>query len=382
MPNDTTSSPAPVTGTAPTPTVADTSAALPPLLTPDAILTLGRALKANTHKAMVSDMKRFWAAGYSITTDDRGLCQYLTDSAQGLNGTRLAPRSCARFISSFIRYYRMQPALRDLPCPAASERVKSTLAGLRLQFGRPAKQAPGLSITVLTTLYAELTRQLDSAATPVARMTAARDRALLAVGFWRGVRADTLSLLRADGVEFHPDGTMTVYFPKEKQHRSNEGRAVAFEPWPILNPVLATAAWLAYFPDRQACLFPAIHPGLGVRKPEVGMDRQKITLLLRRRLHDIGVADADRYSAHSLRHSLGLWGGQFLDIKDLMEQGGWASINSVARYISRHQRVASLAEAVRRTLDDQQTDEQADQQTDTAARLDARYRAVPAGKQV
>ena len=309
----------------------------------------GRALKKNSRDALASDLKRFLLCGYPILCTTADLERYLADSAQGLNGNALAPVSLERFLASFRKLYRTDNRLKGLPDPSQAQSIAEVMAGIRLHYAKPPKQAGALSIEQLQALYSHLQRLSTEGTSELIRLTATRDWALMSMAFWRGLRADTLGAIRADAVIVE-EGALSVFIPKEKQVKEHKGRVVRFEGWPLLNPVPAMKAWLAWIPNLNAMLFPAVHYTRGVRHPEKGMTRQQVTKLLRGRLEELGL-ESGPYSAHSFRHSLGNWGGMHLSVRDLMAQGGWTSLKSVEKYIQDNRRIQSLAKAVQREME-------------------------------
>lgn len=334
------------------------------LISVDEIRAVGRDLKRNTSAALQHDLTRFLRAGFSLTCTPDTLCRYLVESAQGLHGTRaLSPSSLSRFLSSFRKAYAQNERLRHLACPADSPEVAETLAGLYQVMRKPAKQAKPIPIETLDSICQQLKGISEDPRQPHAQqLLAARDRAIIACAFWRGLRADTIGSIRLSDVYFEGQ-VLCVRLPREKQRRVL-GMAVAeYQPDWILSPSDAMRSWLKLYQDPAiqppesevdtraqdlpTVLFPRILRKGGIKSLSNEMTRHSVTSMLRERLPLAGIDEVQEYSAHSFRHSLACWGGMYLPADVLMQLGDWKKLSSVERYLKKNRLIHSLKEANR-----------------------------------
>jgi len=305
---------------------------------------LGRALKKNTSDAYDRDIRRFLNAGYTIYSTVNQVKQYLIESAQGANGTTLSPQSLDIFLGSLKKRRNDDPALRDLTESLACPTIKQCMDGIRSHHSKPPKQAGAFITTELIQIYDYLAERSVSAPTELEQLTAIRDQALLSCGFWRGLRADSIGHIRSDSVKIER-GIASMFIPKAKQVKDGSGLTLTFEPWAMLNPVDPIMKWSETLPLGCTKLFPAIHFSKGVRYPETGMNRKQVGSVLKGWCHELGI-DGSKISAHSLRHSLGFFGGRYMTIPELMNQGDWQSVDSVMKYIGEGDRIASIKRAI------------------------------------
>lgn len=162
-------------------------------------------------------------------------------------------------------------------------------------------------------------------------MTAARDRAMILVGFWRGFRSDELVNLMIEDIRVEPGRGMTIYLPRSKTDRNNVGRYFVCPALSRLCPVAAYEAWLATSKLDSGPVFRGVN-----RWGDIGEKRLAtagIVRWLRKLFHNAGIADAEEFSSHSLRRGFAGWARTSgWDIRDLMEYVGWQDVQSAMRY--------------------------------------------------
>lgn len=207
---------------------------------------------------------------------------------------------------------------------------------------RGASEAPPLRIDALR----DATRALYAALHEGPRLQApraARDRALLLIGFLSGLRKTELVALDMDDVTTSKDG-MTLRVRGTKNHRSTvfqvtigRGRigpatcpVAAWEDWtdqrPACLPTLSAPAWLS---TGRSGRMTARRIGAG----------HSIERILHRALRLARVEDPTRYTAHSLRAGLATELSEAgVTLAQVANAGRWDSVDTVLRYARRARR--------------------------------------------
>jgi hypothetical protein len=159
-----------------------------------------------------------------------------------------------------------------------------------------------------------------------------RDRALIALGFWRGFRGDELLRLRVEHLQWVAGEGLQCYLPRSKGDRALQGVTFQVPALSVCCPVVATREWIEVAQLTHGPLFRRVG-----RWGEIGeepLHANSIIRLLRQVLHETGIPDASAYSAHSLRRGFAAWAtADGWDIKALMEYVGWKDLKSALRYL-------------------------------------------------
>lgn len=180
---------------------------------------------------------------------------------------------------------------------------------------------------------------------PVAAWKAARDRALLLLGWLGGFRSSELRALREREVEVTPLG-LVVSLAGAKGRR-DERIAVGI-PTGQRSASCPVAAWHAWRAVRESVRGPELVTD--GRLAFVGADgralgENSITRVVRARLSAAGVEDADSYSAHSLRAGLATeLASAGVPLSRIAEAGHWKSLSVVAGYANRGRMFADAAQ--------------------------------------
>jgi len=113
-------------------------------------------------------------------------------------------------------------------------------------------------------------------------LRAARDRALLLVGFAGALRRSELVGLRFENVRFTDDG-LVVTIPKSKTDQEGEGQTVGipYGSHPESCPVRALAAWLERSGIPSGYLFPAIGRWGGELEPATSLNAPRTVFRLK-----------------------------------------------------------------------------------------------------
>ncbi len=137
---------------------------------------------AATKRAYASDLKHFFANGGSVPASPAVLAEYLAQCAEKLSVATLERRLTA------IHKSHLEQALES---PARSEAVKRVMQGIRRTLGTKQRQVQPM---VKDDLLAALV-MIDLLKMPV---KAARDRALLLVGFASAMRRSELVAVQVE----------------------------------------------------------------------------------------------------------------------------------------------------------------------------------------
>ena len=239
----------------------------------------------------------------------------------------------------------IRAAYRATGRPDRQEAWRQVIKGARQAIatrGATTREAPPVRLDALRdatrALYAEL-HEGPRLQAP----RAARDRALLLIGFLSGLRKTELVALDMDDVTTSKDG-MTLRVRGTKNHRSTVfqvtigrgriGRATcpvaAWEDWtqqrPAFLPTLSAPAWLSTGRSGRltACRIGAGH---------------SIERILHRALRLARIEDPTRYTAHSLRAGLATELSEAgVTLAQVANAGRWDSVDTVLRYARRARR--------------------------------------------
>ena len=168
--------------------------------------------------------------------------------------------------------------------------VRSTMQGIRRTHGKRKKQAqPLLKDDLLETLV------LIDRQKPV---KAARDRALLLLGFAGAFRRSELVAVRIKDIK-HVDSGVEIFLPHSKTDQQREGDT-KFIPCAngVRCPVLALAEWLAVSGIESGFVFRAVDRHDNVS--ETALTAQSVRLIVKKSVERVG-GKKSAVSAHSLR---------------------------------------------------------------------------------
>jgi integrase len=159
------------------------------------------------------------------------------------------------------------------------------LSGARRLLPQRKRQMTPLSVEQLRAISRELAKSK--------RLTAARDRALLVLGFASALRRSSLAALRVEDVEFRKEG-LAIRVTSEKQDRTGQGRTVGVMrgKHAATCPVRTLTAWLKRRGNEPGPLFPRQGRGGGP------LDGDSITRIVKSCVRLIGLDPTD-WGAHS-----------------------------------------------------------------------------------
>lgn len=270
---------------------------------------------AATKRAYAYDLKHFFANGGSVPASPAVLAEYLARCAEKLSVATLERRLTA------IHKAHLENSLES---PARSETVKRVMQGIRRTLGTMQRQVQPM---VKDDLLAALV-MIDQQKKPI---KAARDRALLLVGFASAMRRSELVAVRVEHLTYLTNG-VEIFLPSSKTDQEAEGRTVFI---PHANgdrcPVRALEHWLEVAAITEGFVFRAVsrHDRVGRQ----GLSAQSVALVVKASVERVG-GDAKKVSGHSLRAGYCTSAAEKgLQPWQIREQTGHKSDVTLAKYI-------------------------------------------------
>lgn len=268
-----------------------------------------------TKRAYASDLKHFLANGGSIPSSPAMLAEYLAQCAEKLSVATLERRVTA------IHKAHLEKSLKS---PARSETVRRVMQGSRRTLGTKQRQVQPLVKDDLLAALVMIERQKM----PV---KAARDHALLLVGFASAMRRSELVAVQVEHLTHLPNG-VEIFLPFSKTDQQGHGRTVFI---PHANgdrcPVRALAIWLEVSGISEGFVFRAVNRHDRVARS--GLSAQSVALVVKASVARVG-GDAKKVSGHSLRAGYCTSAAEKgLQPWQIREQTGHKSDVTLAKYI-------------------------------------------------
>lgn len=268
-----------------------------------------------TKRAYASDLKIFLANGGSIPASPAVLAEYLASCAEKLSVATLLRRLTA------IHKAHLE---KNIESPAQHKLVKRVMQGIRRTLGTKQRQvAPLVKDDLLAALV--MVNQLSP-------LRAARDRALLLVGFASAMRRSELVAVKVDHITHLPSG-MEIFLPYSKTDQDRNGRTVFI---PHANdgtrcPVGALSEWLKIAAIKEGFVFRAVTRHDRVARH--GLSAQSVALVVKASVARVG-GNAKDSSGHSLRAGYCTSAAEKgLQPWQIREQTGHKSDVTLAKYI-------------------------------------------------
>lgn len=291
------------------------SKAAPRTRTPSLVDDYTAAAQArSTTRAYASDLRHFRKHGGRIPSTPEIVSEYLASFA----GT-LAVATLGRRLAAIHRAH----VDADHASPAQSSLVRKTMAGIRRTFGVAQRQVKPMCRDDLLEALVMVDQQ-----NPV---KAARDRALLLLGFAGAFRRSELVSLRVGDLTEHPEG-LTILLRKSKTDQEQQGRTV-FIPHAHGErcPVKALKTWLALASIVEGPLFRAVSRSDYVYPK--ALTAQAVALVVKAAIHRVG-GDPTQFSGHSLRAGYCTQAAIVeLQPRQIRQQTGHKSDATVAKYV-------------------------------------------------
>ncbi|MCY1163816.1 Tyrosine recombinase XerC [compost metagenome] len=276
------------------------------------------AQSASTTRSYAQDVRHFKANGGRIPATPEMVAEYLARFAGVLAVATLAHR--------LIAIHRAHTD-RGLDSPVKDRLVKRTMQGIRRTFGVTQGQARALLKDDLVELLVQVAKQKP--------LKAARDKALLLVGFAGAFRRSELVALRIEDITPHAHG-LELRIVRSKTDQEGEGRMV-FVPLAKSEercPVKALDRWLGLAGIGEGPLFRPVNRHNRVVTGRA-LTPQSVALIVKSAVgKSKGVDAAKTVSGHSLRAGFVTEAATVgMPTSVIMGQTGHKSLEMVYRYV-------------------------------------------------
>lgn len=274
-----------------------------------------QATATNTRLAYCSDIRHFLRWGGKLPTDTATLVRYCEEQA-----TRLNPSTLKRRMVALKQFH----CLQGFPDPTNHPILSKTLRGIANVHGSPPTQAPALLFEHLCALLQQLNQEKT--------LSACRDAALIAIGFFAALRGRELLSIKKDDIKIQEEGLiLTIVRSKTDQAGTGQSCAIPKSDG-LFCPARLLKRWLEILPDHLGCLFVGINRWQQCQLTPLSL--QGLNNMLRHRAAQANIPNAAKLSSHSLRRgfatSASSAGASF---KSIMKQGRWRHEGTVLRYI-------------------------------------------------
>ncbi len=276
------------------------------------------AQSESTRRSYAQDIRHFTANGGRIPATPKMVAEYLAKFA-GV----LAPATLAHRLIAIHRAH----VDRELDSPVKDRLVKRTMQGIRRTVGVAQRRVRALVKDDLLELLVAVEKQKP--------MKAARDKALLLVGFAGAFRRSELVTLTVEDITPHAHG-LELMLRKSKTDQEGEGRTL-FVPLARSDercPVKALQRWLELAGIGEGPLFRSVNRHDRVVNDQA-LSPQSVALIVKSAMRAARGADAAKTVAgHSLRAGF-VTEATTVGMKTsaIMGQTGHKSLEMVFRYI-------------------------------------------------
>lgn len=277
---------------------------------------LAAATSENTRQAYRSAIKHFMDWGGVLPADEAAVIRYLVHFAD-----RLSPRTLALRLTALSQWH----AYQGFADPAAGATVRKTLVGIARTHGRPKKKAKALPIEDLELIVAALAAQ--------GTLKAARDNALLQLGFFGGFRRSELTGIEVEHLAWDAQG-IVVTLPRSKTDQEGDGivKAIPYGAGGACCPATALRAWLDAAGVASGPVFRSITKWRVVGAD--GLNPASVNAILASAAQLARLDYVPELSSHSLRRGMATSAHRAgADFRDIKKQGGWRHDGTVQGYI-------------------------------------------------
>jgi integrase len=298
-----------------------------------------KAAKADaTHRAYASDWGDFesWCRGHGLSflpAQPETAALYISALARPADGGK--PRKASTLTRRLTAIAARHKA-EGLDSPAAMRHplVADALHGIRRTLGT----APAMKKPLTREKIVQMIASLEG---PIA---AARDKALLLVGFAGSLRRAELAALQVEDIHRHRKG-ITITIPQSKTDQEKKGREVEilYGVHDRTCPVLALDNWLkiAGITDGHVLRRVGRHGNVGK-----SLDKDSIGRIVQRLVGRAKIGDPADYGGHSLRAGFVTEASaNGATDREIMKQTGHKSVAMVHRYAREDQADRQSAES-------------------------------------
>jgi integrase len=271
----------------------------------------------STRRSYAADLRHFKSCGGRIPATAEMVANYLAK-----NSTKLA---VATLEHRLVAIHKAHQNI-GVPSPTKSVLVKRTMQGIRRTNGTAQRRMRALVRDDLIELLTAIAKQKP--------MKAARDKALLLVGFAGAFRRSELVALDVDDVTHYPHGA-EIRIKRSKTDQEGAGRTVFIPQARSVErcPVHALAEWLRIGGITSGPMFRAVnrHDQASRRR----LSAQAVALIVKSTVAVArGHGAAEHFGGHSLRAGFVTEAAMVgLPTSAIMGQTGHRSLEMVYRYI-------------------------------------------------
>lgn len=268
----------------------------------------------STKRAYKSDVDHYLKHAGTIPASPNEIAAYIAAWADRLSVATLERRLIA---------LHQEHRAKGLPTPVRDPLVKRTMRGIRRVKGRQQRQVQAIEKDDLLEMLAVAEQQ--------APMKAARDKALLLVGFAGAFRRSELVALTVADLTERSEG-MEVVIRRSKTDQEGEGRLV-FLPRATGKrcPVLALQEWLLLAAIGSGPIFRSVNRHDQIRRQ--GLLAQAVATIIKQIVAKTG-RDPKKFAGHSLRAGFVTTAAvQGVPTWQIKEQTGHKSDAILAKYI-------------------------------------------------
>lgn len=283
-----------------------------PALTAEDYIAAAKA--QSTTREYAKDIRYFLDSGGTIPATVEQLSKYLVDAA-----ATLAPATLARRLVSLHRHH----IELGFPSPVLDPHIRSLMQGVRRTLGVRQKQVKALEVAELLETVAVALKQKP--------LKAARDQALLLLGWAGAMRRSEIVALQAEDIQDF-DGGITILIRRSKVDQDGRG-FTKFIPYAHGErcPVKAVKHWQELTGIQSGFLFRSVNRHDQVA--DKALSTHAVSLIIKTLIAQTGRNPA-AYSGHSLRSGFLTAGAVAgLPTYQLMAVSGHRSEQMLLRYI-------------------------------------------------
>lgn len=299
-----------------------------------------RETKANTVQAMANAAANFTKlTGKTLPAAADDLRNYLLASVNA--GYALATITTRMaLLTTWHDDYLSAHGLDRETNPGRHPSVVKRLRAVRRTIAAPQDQAEPLYFDQLEACIAALDQRISDATTiyederqqRAVQLTAIRDKAMFLIGFWFGLRSDSLASLTTKNVKVKSGkagNQLYLYLPETKTSTEFERTLDALD---YLCPIPSLLDWFnASQPQPEDPLFAGVTRWGKINTSPIHVDS---IIPMMRKVLDLTGLDSRPFTTHSLRRGASIWADSMgASTRDRMDWFGWKDPTSALKYV-------------------------------------------------